>query len=219
VRRDRPDYMVMYGWGALQPTALKDAIKINYPMEKFISIWWPSEDDARAGGDGAKGFKSLNWHGIGADYPALRDIRKYVVDAGKSQVDKDKFGEVLYNRGVYNSMLIAEAIRNAQKLTGKKVVTGEDVRRGLETIDLTPERLKELGLEGFAQPLRLSCADHNGHGSTFVQRWDGKSYVKITGLIEPMKEEVMPLLAEAAKDYAEKNTGWPKRTEACDRSS
>ena len=30
-------------------------------------------------------------------------------------------------------MLIAEAIRTAQKITGKKVVTGEDVRRGLES--------------------------------------------------------------------------------------
>ena len=35
-------------------------------------------------------------------------------------------------------MLIAEAIHNAQKFTGKKVVTREDVRRGLETIDLHP---------------------------------------------------------------------------------
>ena len=26
VRRDRPDYMVMYGWGALQPTAVKEAV-------------------------------------------------------------------------------------------------------------------------------------------------------------------------------------------------
>ena len=31
-------------------------------------------------------------------------------------------------------MLIAEAIRNAQKITGKKVVNGADVRRGLETL-------------------------------------------------------------------------------------
>ena len=46
---------------------------------------------------------------------------KYVVDKGMSQTAKDKVGENLYNRGVYNSMLIAEAVRNAQKLTGKKV--------------------------------------------------------------------------------------------------
>ena len=40
---------------------------------------------------------------------------KHVVDKGKSQTQKDKVGENLYNRGVYNSVLVAEAIRNAQK--------------------------------------------------------------------------------------------------------
>ena len=29
----------------------------------------------------------------------------------------------------------------------------------------------------------------------------------------------MPLIDEAADDYVEKNAGWPKRTEACDKSS
>ena len=52
-----------------------------------------------------------------------------------------------------NSVLIAEAIRNAQKITGKKVVTGEDVRRGFETLNITAARWKELGLEGFAAPV------------------------------------------------------------------
>ena len=57
---------------------------------------------------------------------------------------------MLYNRGVYNSVLIAEAIAKAQKITGKKVVTGEDVRRGLENLNLDAARFKALGLEGFA---------------------------------------------------------------------
>ena len=34
-----------------------------------------------------------------------------------------------------NSVIVAEAIRNAQRITGKKQVTGEDVRRGFETLD------------------------------------------------------------------------------------
>jgi branched-chain amino acid transport system substrate-binding protein len=45
----------------------------------------------------------------------IQDIKKYVVDAGKSQVDPAKFADNLYNRGVYNSMLIAEGIRRAQE--------------------------------------------------------------------------------------------------------
>jgi branched-chain amino acid transport system substrate-binding protein len=142
-----------------------------------------------------------------------------VVDKGKSQSPKDHVGEVLYNRGVYNSMLIAEGIRNAQKLTGKKAVTGEDVRRGLETINLDPARLRELGLEGFTSPIALSCSDHNGHRAAFVQEWDGAKWVKVTDPIEPMTDRVKGQLDAAATDYAEKNTGWPKRTEACDKQS
>ena len=219
VRRDRPDFMVMYGWGALQPTAIKEAVKINYPMNKFISIWWPSEEDARGAGPGAKGFKTLNWHGVGADYKAIRDIQTLVVDKGLSQSPKDQVGEVLYNRGVYNSMLIAEAIATAQKITGKKMVSGEDVRRGLEGLDITADRMRAIGLEMFADPLKLSCTDHNGHKAAFVQEWDGAKYAKITNSIEPVAPKVDPLLEAAAKDYVEKNTGWPKRTEVCDKSS
>ena len=135
VRRDRPDYMVMWGWGAMNPTAVKEAAKIRFPMDKFIGIWWSGgEDDARPAGDGAKGYKTLNFHAVGADFPALQDIKANVVDKGLSKVSSpDKVGENLYNRGVMNSVLIAEAIRTAQQLHRQG---GRD-RRG------RPRRLRE----------------------------------------------------------------------------
>ena len=37
-----------------------------------------------------------------------------------SQTRRDKVGENFYNRGVMNAVVIAEAVRNAQKITGKK---------------------------------------------------------------------------------------------------
>ncbi len=121
----------------MNPTAVKEAVKINFPMDKLVGVWWAGgDDDARAGGPEAKGYKSLNFNAAGADFPVIQDIIKHVVDKGKSLAPKDKVGENLYNRGVYNSMLMAEAIRNAQKLTGKKVINGEDVRRGLESLNI-----------------------------------------------------------------------------------
>ena len=54
-------------------------------------------------------------------------------------------------------MLIAEAIRNAQKITGKKVVTGEDVRRGLETLNITAARWKEIGLPRASRAPVTAC--------------------------------------------------------------
>ena len=118
-----------------------------------------------------------------------------------------------YNRAVYNGILIAEGIRNAQKLTGKKVVTGEDVRRGLETINLTEARLKNSERRGFAPVTHVTCEDHNGHNDVFLVQWDGAKWVKASDNIKPITDKVIPLADAAAKDYAEKNVGWPKRTE------
>jgi branched-chain amino acid transport system substrate-binding protein len=221
VRRDKPDWMIMWGWGAMNPTAIKEAAKINYPIDHFIGIWWSgNEDDARPAGGEAKGYLSLNLNSVGANYPAIQDIVKYVVEKGKSQVDKDRVGENFYNRGVMNSVLVAEAIRNAQKITGKKLVTGEDVRRGLESLNITAARWKELGFDGFAAPVTgLSCSDHNGHQAAYMQQWDGTKWVKVSDWIAPMKDRVRPLLEAAAKDYVAKNQPWPTRSETCDKPS
>ncbi len=220
VRRDRPAWMLMWGWGAMIPAAVKEAVRINYPMDHLVSVWWGGgEDDARPAGQGAKGYVALNFTAVGANFPAIQDIQKYVVDKGLSEVaDADKVGEAHYNKGVFNAVLIAEAIRNAQNLTGRKVVTGEDVRRGLEALDISPARWKELGLPDFGAPLKLSCTDHNGHQAAYMQQWDGSKWVKASGWIAPMTERILPLLDAAARDYVSKDPAWPARTEPCDRS-
>jgi hypothetical protein len=56
-------------------------------------------------------------------------------------------------------MLGVEAIRTAQEKFGKKPLTGEQVRWGLENLNLTAERLKQLGFENQLQPIKVSCAD------------------------------------------------------------
>jgi branched-chain amino acid transport system substrate-binding protein len=116
-------------------------------------------------------------------------------------------------------VLVAEGIRAAQRLTGKKVITGEDMRRGLETLNITDVRWKELGMEGFAAPINLSCSDHNGHHGIYLAQWDGTKWTKASDWIEPIKEQVQPLVEGAATNYVAANAGWPKRTEACDKSS
>jgi branched-chain amino acid transport system substrate-binding protein len=221
VRRDRPDWMLMWGWGAMNPTAIKEAVKISFAMDHFIGIWYSgSEDDLRPAGREARGYLALNINRIGANFPAIRDIVKYVVDKGLSQAAKEKVGENYYNRGVYNSVLMAEAVRNAQRITGKKVVTGEDVRRGLETLSMTEARWKELGLPEFANALTgVTCTDHNGHQSAYMQQWDGAKWTVASEWITPMKERVRPMIEAAAKDYVSKDPAWPKRTEPCDKSS
>ena len=221
VRRDRPDWIYLQGWGAMNPTAIKQAADINFPMDRLVGNWWSgSDDDARPAGALAKGYTSLDINAVGADFPAIQDIVKYVVDKGKSQVSsKDKVGENFYDRAVLNAALVAEAIRTAQQLTGKKQVNGEDVRRGFESLKITDARWKELGLPGFAAPIHLSCSDHNGHNLISVVQWDGAKWTKTSETLEPIKDKVMPLIESAAADYVKANAGWPKRSEACDKSS
>ena len=214
VRKERPDYMIMWGWGAMNATAVKEAAKIKYPLDQFIGNWWAgAHSDLRSVGEAGKGYKAANFSGIGTDFPALQDVIKHVVDKGGSQVaSKDLVGDVLYNRGLFNSVLIAEGIRAAQAKTGKKVITAADLRDGFELFDLNEARLKELGLEGFTAPIKGSCTDHEGAGSVFIQQWDGKDWVKISDPIAPDTAVVRPLLEEAADKYLADKPDWETQT-------
>ena len=219
IRRDRPDWIYLQGWGAMNPTAVREAGRAGFPVDKVLGVWWSGgDDDARPAGPAAKGYKSLSWHQVGTDFPVIQDIIKHVVDKGQSLSPKEKVGDSLYNRGVYEAMLIVEGIRNAQRLSGKKVIVAEDMRRGLEAIDITAARWKELGGDGFAAPAKVTCANHNGHNDAFILEWDGTKWQKSSDWLKPLSEKVNPLIEQAAKDYATQNS-WPKRAEACDQRS
>ena len=62
-------------------------------------------------------------------------------------------------------------------------MTGEEVRWGLENLNIDEERLKELGAAGLMQPLKVSCADHEGGGAVKFQQWDGKQWKVISDWI------------------------------------
>jgi len=221
IRRDRPNWIYLQGFGSMNPTAVTEAGKSGFPVDHLIGNWWAGgDDDARPAGAAGKGYLSLDFNQPGQNFPVIQDILKHVVEKKKSQVaSADKVGENFYNRGVLNSVYIAEAIRTAQRVTGKQAITGEDMRRGLKSLNITQARLKELGMEGFAAPVSVSCADHNGHHSVYVAEWDGTKWTKKSDWIAPIKDKVLPLAETAAKEYATANAGWPKRTEPCDKSS
>ena len=59
---------------------------------------------------------------------------------------------------------------------GNKPMTGEQVRWGIENLDLTADRIKQLGFEGMIGPIKVSCADHEGTRLSRVHQWDGKQW-------------------------------------------
>ncbi len=220
IRRDRPEWLYIQGWGAMNPAAVQEAARNGFRMDHLVGVWWSGgDDDARPAGPGGKGYTTLDINNVGTNFPAIQDILKYVVNKGKSQTPKSQVGENLYDRAVLNAVLMVEPIRIAQKLTGKKEVTGADVRRGLEALNITEARWKELGLPNFAEPVHLTCSDHNGHSKIFVVKWNGTKWIKQPGSLEPIHSKVQPLIDAAAAQYVKAHAGWPKRTEPCQKSS
>ena len=161
----------------------------------------------------------MNFHAAGTEFPAIQDIKNLVVDKGVTDTPKDQVGEVLYNHGVYNPMLIAEAIANAQKLSGQKVVTGEDVRRGFEAIEPRRGAAQGDGPGRLHRPAETELRRSQRPRPTLVQPGTARNGSRLADPAPPDDRRDQPLVEAAAKDYVEKNTGWPKRTEACDKSS
>ena len=59
IRQDRPDYVLLWGWGVMNSTAIKEAAAVGYPRDKMIGVWWSgAEPDVKDVGEGAKGYSA-----------------------------------------------------------------------------------------------------------------------------------------------------------------
>ena len=202
IRKTKPDWIFMSGWGVMNQVAVKSAAEIGYPMDHFIGNWWSStESDVLPAGDGAIGYKGAAFTTPGGDFPLYKEIAK-LHDAGKGSGPKEGIGEVLYNRGILNALFTLEAARTAMTKFGNKPLTGEQMQWGYEHLDLTEARLAEIGLPGFTNPVKLSCEDHETNGPVRIQQWDGKNWKFVSDWIEPMRDIVRPLIEAAAAAYA-----------------
>ena len=205
IRRERPDYVMMWGWGVMNQVAIQEAANIRFPMDHFIGVWWSaSENDVIPVGEAANGYKAIAMHGVGDDYPVYDDIRKHVVDAGKAAGDGSNLGKVLYNRGMYAAMLAAEAARTAQEIHGTGDIDSGMMRDGMEALQVDNARLAELGLPGFAPEIAVTCENHGGPGLGAIQQWDAgaQSWSLITDFSGADRDVVDALIAEDSAAYA-----------------
>ncbi len=213
IRKIRPDWIFLWGWGVMNQVAIKEASNIGFKMDRMIGVWWSAaETDVVPTGAAAKGYKGGTFHSVGGDFPLIKDIKKVVYDAGKGIKGGEKYiGQVLWNRGMLNALYATEAMRTAQKKFGVKAVNGDQMRWGMENLNITKERLAELGLTGFMQPHKISCADHEGNGPVLIQQWDGKKWNIISDFISPMREVIRPLIEKSAAAYAKANKITPRK--------
>lgn len=209
IRREKPDNVIMYGWGVMNQVAIQEAANIRYPMENFIGIWWSgSENDVLPAGDKANGYKALTFHSLGDDFPLYDDLRKYVVDAGKAAGAGDQLGTALYNRGMYAAMLASEAAKTAQELSGEKNLTPAMMRDGMEALEITEEKMAALGLPSFGPAFKVSCENHGGDGLGAVAQWDSAAgkWNMITGYEQSDQEVIQGLIDEDSAAFASENS-------------
>jgi branched-chain amino acid transport system substrate-binding protein len=204
IRREKPDWVILRGWGVMNPVALKNAQKVGFPANHIIgNIWSNSEEDALPAGDAAKGFLSITTHPSGTNFPVLQDLKKVVLDAGKGNLaDPKRFGTVYYNLGVVNGILNVEALRIAQARFGQRPLTGEEVRWGFEHLKLDDARLKALGATGLVQKLQLSCSDHEGGGAVRFQQWDGRQWKVVSDWVQADRALLRPIIEASSTQYA-----------------
>lgn len=205
IRRDRPDYVLLWGWGVMNTTSLKEAQATGYPRDKMYGVWWAgAEPDVKDVADGAKGYNALTMqHGVHPDAKVIKEILAKVHDKGQGTGPKDEVGQVLYMRGMISAMLAVEGVRRAQERFGKgKVMTGEQTRWGLENLALDQKKLDAMGFAGVMRPVSTSCQDHMGSAWARVHTWDGAKWVFSSDWYQADEAILKPMVKQAADKYA-----------------
>jgi branched-chain amino acid transport system substrate-binding protein len=205
VRQSKPDYVVLWGWGVMNSTAIKEAQATGYPREKMYGVWWAgAEPDVKDVAEGAKGYNAVTiQHGAEPNADIVKTLLTQIHGKGQGTGPKEEVGQVLYLRGVMSAMIGIEGIRAAQERFGKgKVVTGEQVRWGLENLNLTQAKLDALGFKGVMRPISTSCMDHMGAAWTRIHTWNGKNWEFTSDWMQADEQILKPLVKTTADKYA-----------------
>ena len=205
IRQNKPDYVLNWGWGVMNSTALKEAQATGYPRDKMYGGWWAgAEPDVKDVADGAKGYNAIMMqHGAEPQADVVKELLEKVHGKGQGTGPKEEVGQVLYMRGLQAAMLAVEGVRAAQERFGKgKVMTGEQARWGYENLNLTQAKLDALGFKGVLRPISTSCADHMGASWARVHTWDGTKFNWTSDWLQGDEQIIRPMVKAAADKYA-----------------
>jgi branched-chain amino acid transport system substrate-binding protein len=204
IRRVKPAYVVLRGWGVMNPVALKTAQKVGFPADHIVgNVWSNSEEDVTPAGDAAKGYVAITTQASGAQYPVLQEIVKTVYAAGKGNLeDKNRIGSVYHNLGIVNGILNVEAVRTAQEKFGHRTLTCDEVRWGFEHLKLDPARVEALGAKNLFHSINVTWDNHEGDGYVTFQQWDGKKWNVVSDWIAPDWALLRPIIEKSATAYA-----------------
>ena len=154
-------------------------------------MWGSAEAniDAAGGFAAAEGYYTMQFSGVGTDYPVLNEIRGMYRKQGKP-TPREMASTVFYNRGVLVAALHVEAIRNALKAHPEGKITGADVKAGFE-------KISNFTLGGLVPPLKVTPTDHEGGGLVQIWQVKGGKFVKTTDWYSAYPEVVAKHLEQA----------------------
>jgi branched-chain amino acid transport system substrate-binding protein len=184
----------------------------------MIGIWWAgAEPDVKDVAEGAKGYSALTLqHGAEPNSKVVKDVLELVHAKGQGTGPKDEVGQVLYMRGLLSAMLGVEGVRKAQERYGKgKVMSGEQVRWGLENLNLDQKTLDAMGFAGVMRPVQTSCLDHMGSSWVRVHTWNGSKWEFSSDWYQADEKNLRPMVMLASSKYAEEKKLKPRTPEEC----
>jgi branched-chain amino acid transport system substrate-binding protein len=100
--RFKPDFVIAHLFGRSPSVSIKEFKGKGYPLSKVVSfVWGSAEADIIAAGGMAvaEGYNTMQFAGVGTDFPVLKDIQAMYKAQGK-QPPKEMESSVYYNRGV-----------------------------------------------------------------------------------------------------------------------
>lgn len=191
-QRYRADFTIGHLFGRSPSVSIKEFKRVGYPLNKVLSLVWGSaEADVVAAGGWpvAEGYYTMQFAGVGEDYPVLNEIREMYKTEGKA-APKEMSSTVYYNRGVLNAALMVEGVRNALKVKPDGKITGADVKNGFE-------RIKGFTLGGLVPPLEITPTDHEGGGWVQIFQVKGGKFVKATDWFRAYQDVVAKHVKDA----------------------
>ena len=191
-QRFRADFVIAHLFGGAPAVSIKELKRVGYPLRKVVSFVWGSAEaniEAAGGFAAAEGYYTMQFAGVGTDYPVLNEIREMYKKQGKP-APKEMASTVFYNRGVLVAALHVEAIRNALKAHPDGKITGADVKAGFE-------KISNFTLGGLVPPLKITATDHEGGGLVQIWQVKGGKFVKVTDWFSAYPDVVAKHIKEA----------------------
>lgn len=204
IRRAGPEFVLLWGWGVMNSTALKEAQSIGFPRNRVVGVWPSGSDSDVKGVADAEGYSAvLALPGPGFDSAIAKEVREKLHAKGQGSGPKDEVGEALYMRGLMNAMMAVEGVHRAQERFGKgRVMTAAQARWGYENLQINDKRLAELGIADVMQPLATSCKDHMGPSAARAYTWNGNKWVVDSEWLHADLSLLNPMTKAAADKYA-----------------